>query len=207
MQHLSHHLSRRNQPPLLLTLLCISFFLTACPAPLPPSSAAEPAPCPDPLQALYDEFPQYGGAQVKPMTTPSPRECRATFRTTDSVQQVLAYYEERLTEHGWTIQRPSHELAAAVTGRRGCFRYHVFYPQPQSNDQVAVLVSSGGTILDRLETGAGRRSTYLLCAGTGADSIRIRGAHRAGRAAPTGGAVYGFRAPGASLRRYSRDAA
>jgi hypothetical protein len=85
--------------------------------------------CDEREKAVLAEFPQYGGKVAgkdldvhgdepnwPPLQEPPPG-CALEFATSRaSPERVLGYYEEELTEHGWTVER-------FPADRGGEFRY------------------------------------------------------------------------------------
>jgi hypothetical protein len=111
-------------------------------------------------KAALMEFPQYGGKVVgkdikgplggetlnfPPLQSPPPGcELSLTARHA-SPKQVSAYYEEKLTEHGWKAKQvpvspdpqsdePGDTIDAHVEGTRDGFHYEVYY-SPVNNGE------------------------------------------------------------------------
>ncbi|MBI1970015.1 hypothetical protein HYS48_04945 [Candidatus Woesearchaeota archaeon] len=56
-------------------------------------------------KAVFNEFPHYGGIQLTPRASGETGAlCGASYTTLDNIQQVMEYYKEQLTAHGWEIQ-------------------------------------------------------------------------------------------------------
>jgi hypothetical protein len=58
--------------------------------------------CKAPLRAVLAEFPQYGNVFIAPEFNPKYFGCVLGYTTTDSPEQVLAYFVEQFEEHGWS---------------------------------------------------------------------------------------------------------
>ncbi len=117
-------------------------------------------------KAALVEFPQYGGKVVgkdiqgplggetlnfPPLQSPPPG-CELSLTAKGaSPQQVSAYYEKKLTEHGWKAERfpvgpdpqsdePGDTIDAHVHGTRGDFHYEVYYsPVNKGEDTYAYV--------------------------------------------------------------------
>ena len=106
-------------------------------------------------RAVFAEFPQYGGLQPQPLSSSDSGGCTVLYETPDPPAQVLAYFEEQLTAHGWTLARPNMrnptgQPGGGLTAQRGSFRYMVlfeslaFYTPPRPGTHVAVHVTDVG---------------------------------------------------------------
>lgn len=102
-----------------------------------------PPPCGSEEKAALAEFAHYGGKEVgKDLTTFSrskPKgKCVTSYPARGAPQeQVLAYYEEKLTEHGWKVQRFATDRGGRVEGSRDDLRYVVRYsrfPEEHATD-------------------------------------------------------------------------
>jgi hypothetical protein len=61
--------------------------------------------CSTPLRAILAEFPQYGNVSVAPEQSSTYGRmygCVLAYSTTDSPEQVLAYFTEQFEAHGWS---------------------------------------------------------------------------------------------------------
>jgi hypothetical protein len=102
-----------------------------------------PPPCGSKEKAALAKFPHYGGKEVgKGLTTFSrskPKgKCVTTYLAEEASQeQVLSYYEEKLTEHGWKVEQFSTDRGARLVGSRNGLRYAVHYsrfPEERATD-------------------------------------------------------------------------
>lgn len=50
-------------------------------------------------KAAFSEFPHYGNIPLQPKNNGG--NCWASFTTPDSPDQVIEYYRQQLTAHGW----------------------------------------------------------------------------------------------------------
>ena len=97
---------------------------------------------------IFAQFPQYAGKTTEPESEPGLGICAASFATPAPQGKVYAYYEERLRERGWGVEvqepPPRSTEPAALVGRRGGYRYEVFY-EPEvrlpGGRRVTVIVS------------------------------------------------------------------
>lgn len=80
--------------------------------------------CNNEERTVFEDFPQYDGSQTEPDT--SEGSCVARFSTSDSQEEVLAYYSERLRENGWEVELiPNSEEPLALDARRDGYQYRV----------------------------------------------------------------------------------
>ena len=102
-----------------------------------------PPPCGSKEKAALAKFPHYGGKEVeKDLITFSRSKTRGKCVTSypaqgASEEQVLTYYEEKLTEHGWKIKQFSTERGGRIEGSREGLRYVVYYsrfPEERATD-------------------------------------------------------------------------
>lgn len=110
--------------------------------------------CNEEEQAVFEEFPQYGGIEREPEPSADTGGCAAFYDTQDSPEQVSAYFSRQLKEHGWTVDRkPKVGGNAAeqfegtlVRAHRGAYIYEVgyesrrFYDPPRPGTHVALHV-------------------------------------------------------------------
>jgi hypothetical protein len=104
-------------------------------------------------RAVFAEFPQYGGLQIEPEGHPDMGSCAAFYETSDSPEQVLAYFKDQLKVHGWTLEAELTEFRKGQAGgdllmaHRDDFVYNVsyesleFYMDPRPGTHVAVHVA------------------------------------------------------------------
>ena len=109
---------------LVLSIPAFSFVrdLTAC-------SAAE--------KRVFAEFPHYGGIRLEPSGNGDAGSCIATYRAPVPEQRVLAYYQQALGSHGWSLQPPRTTKAdddqgqefrsGELSARREGYTYAVLY--------------------------------------------------------------------------------
>jgi hypothetical protein len=103
-----------------------------------------PPPCGSEEKAVLAEFPHYGGKEVgKELGTFSLRGkpegfCVTTYPAQEaSEEQVLGYYDAKLTEHGWKVQRFPTDRGGRIEGSRDGLRYMVHYsrfPEEHATD-------------------------------------------------------------------------
>ena len=102
-----------------------------------------PPPCGSEEKAALAEFAHYGGKEVgKDLSTFSrskPKgKCVTSYLARGAPQeQVLAHYEEKLTEHGWKVQRFATDRGGRLEGSRDDLRYVVRYsrfPEERATD-------------------------------------------------------------------------
>lgn len=62
--------------------------------------------------AALTQFPGYGGQRFTPGPNylDNPVACGARLSTTDDATEVLVYYQQQLTAHGWEVRDPTQEL-------------------------------------------------------------------------------------------------
>ena len=86
-------------------------------------------------KAVFAEFPQYGGVRPEPEAAPEGGGCAAWLQVEATPEEVRAYYEKQLTDHGWVIEEISPEeadqkcggaIVAALRSRDG-FSYAIDY--------------------------------------------------------------------------------
>lgn len=103
-----------------------------------------PPPCGSEEKAALAEFPHYGDKEVgEDLTTfPPPDKPKGSCETSypaegASEEQVLGYYEEKLTEHGWEVKRFSTNRGGRIEASREGLRYVVHYsrfPEEHATD-------------------------------------------------------------------------
>lgn len=62
-----------------------------------------PIQCDSQESAVFSEFPHYENIVLEPRTEGETGYCRDEFSSTDSGEQILEYYKQNLTVHGWTV--------------------------------------------------------------------------------------------------------
>jgi hypothetical protein len=60
--------------------------------------------CSDAEEAALAEFPQYGGITAEPSGDVEGGGCRVDLTVDAPPGDVIAYYREQLTEHGWMLE-------------------------------------------------------------------------------------------------------
>jgi len=102
-----------------------------------------PPPCGSKEKAALAEFPHYGGKEVEDLGTFSLRGkpkgfCVTTYLAEGASQeQVLSYYEKKLTEHGYKVQRFPTDRGERIEASRDGLRYVVHYsrfPEERATD-------------------------------------------------------------------------
>ena len=133
----------------LLMLSVLTIILSACTLP----KSSRPIDCVDDLQAIWDEFPQYGERDLEPSSTSHrPWRCHAQFTTNVSPQKVIEYYETQLLTNGWSIDR-DYEQGNNIFAERGCLRYDVLDAN-LIKQEIWVTLSSARTIADVVKRGS-----------------------------------------------------
>lgn len=77
------------------TLFALTLFMLNACAALPWDQ------CNAPLRAVLAEFPQYGDVSIAPEFNPKYNGCTLTYTTTDSPEEILAYFAEQFEAHNW----------------------------------------------------------------------------------------------------------
>jgi hypothetical protein len=102
-----------------------------------------PPPCGSKEKAALAEFPHYGGKEVEDLGTFSLRGKPKGFCVTSypaegaSEEQVLSYYEEKLTENGWNVKQFSMKRGGRLEGSCDGLHYVVNYrhfPEERATD-------------------------------------------------------------------------
>jgi hypothetical protein len=70
--------------------------------------------CSDAERSALKEFPHYGGITTEP--DGSVQGCSVNPRVGDPPEDVIAYYREQLTEHGWTLDDPEQQESETSEG-------------------------------------------------------------------------------------------
>jgi hypothetical protein len=86
--------------------------------------------CSDAERAALTEFPHYGGIIAEPEDN-AEGSCYVTPPVGDAPDDVIAYYREQLTEHGWTLDdadrqegetsEGAYEIGSITAHREGLF--------------------------------------------------------------------------------------
>ena len=102
-----------------------------------------PATCGSEEEAALAEFSHYGGAEVGkeleafPLPGKAKRACVTGYPAKGASQaQVSAYYEEKLSEHGWEVRQRSSSTEASRDG----LRYVASYGSNPGSTEVEVQV-------------------------------------------------------------------
>ena len=91
--------------------------------------------CSDAERAALMEFPHYGGTTAEPEAS-AEGGCFVNPRVGDPPEDVIAYYREQLTTHGWTLEEPDRQEgetsegafeSGGISARRGVLRWDVIY--------------------------------------------------------------------------------
>jgi len=101
--------------------------------------------CDSEKSSVFSEFPHYGNIQLEPRTVKGTGDCRGDFSSSDSVEQVLEYYEEELIAHGWVIEK--FEIKGAffslIAASKGNYYYKVRIAE-NKKDFNEFYVTTGG---------------------------------------------------------------
>ena len=71
--------------------------------------------CSDPERSALKEFPHYGGITPEPEAS-ADGNCFVNPRVGDPPEDVIAYYREQLTEHGWTLDESEQQESETSEG-------------------------------------------------------------------------------------------
>lgn len=71
--------------------------------------------CSDAERSALKEFPHYGGITPEPEAN-ADGNCFVTPRVGDPPEDVIAYYREQLTEHGWTLDESEQQESETSEG-------------------------------------------------------------------------------------------
>jgi len=104
-----------------LFVLCL-VMLSACPA-LPWDEYN------DPLRAVLAEFPQYDNVSVSPEFNPKFDGCVLVYITTDSREQVLAYFKEQFEAHDWSGASHFSVFGNEIIAHRDKIEYRVQFSE------------------------------------------------------------------------------
>ena len=121
-------------------LVALLLFAGACQIPQTEQSVT----CTPEMRAFFEEFAQYDGRELRP--TGTGRYCGIRIGTSDSEEEVFAYYSGKLRENGWevtTLEFPDSPkptdienriLIGRQEGQEGIYYYEVNY-EPLSYDR------------------------------------------------------------------------
>jgi hypothetical protein len=70
--------------------------------------------CSDAERSALREFPHYGGITAEP--DGGVEGCSVNPRVGDPPEDVIAYYREQLTEHGWTLDESERQVGETSEG-------------------------------------------------------------------------------------------
>jgi hypothetical protein len=111
-------------------------------------------------RAVFEEFPQYGGLEVKPESNINWGSCATDYETPDSREEVRAYFSKQLRANGWEVEIPEPPPETTPAGEpalggdllranRDGYQYWVLYEslesyiEPRPGVHLAVHVSEG----------------------------------------------------------------
>ena len=101
-------------------------------------------------QAVFAEFPHYGGSRVAWSSNLDGR-CYGSYTAPTTQAEVLKYYQTQLMEHGWTVAPVNYRgFPLQLAARRDGFEYSVFLL-----DAVQEGYAEGGTMV-HIQGGPGR---------------------------------------------------
>lgn len=90
------------------------------------------------------EFSHYGGRNDLGMAGDEKGACTTGYSTRASQEWVIAYYEEKLTEHGWKVEQSPTAREGRIEASRDGLRYVVHYRGfPEGDTNVRVEVYKG----------------------------------------------------------------
>lgn len=72
---------------------------------------------------VFAQFPQYEGREPELRSNLEAGTCQARFVTDAPKEDILAYYEQRLREHGWEVRRGEATVTGRKVGRDYLIRY------------------------------------------------------------------------------------
>ena len=83
-------------------------------------------------KAALTQFPAFGGAELDPAPNPAGSEgdCYASFSTTAPKDQVIGYYRQQLSAHGWAVRPGVGDEHSDLIGTRGNMCYFVAGTEP-----------------------------------------------------------------------------
>jgi hypothetical protein len=91
--------------------------------------------CSDAERAALMEFRHYGGITAEPEAN-AEGGCSVNPRVGDPPEDVIAYYREQLTAHGWTLDESDRQVgetsegafeSGGLSAHRGVLRWDVIY--------------------------------------------------------------------------------